>query len=82
MRTSPLAVEIEKYSRAHSSPLTGFYDAVRQHPEFRYGPDARQFLAESGYVFDQAQFTIFAKAFADAAKPNTFRSIIESRRNS
>jgi integrase len=60
--------EIEKYRRAHSSPLTGFYDVIRQNREFRYGPDARKFLADRGYVLDQAQFTTFVKAFADASK--------------
>jgi integrase len=60
--------EIEKYSRAHSSPLTGFYSVIRQNREFRYGPDARKFLADRGYILDQAQFTTFVKAFADASK--------------
>jgi integrase len=60
--------EIEKYRRAHSSPLTGFYDVIRQNREFRYGPDARKFLADRGYILDQGQFTTFVKAFADASK--------------
>ena len=60
--------EIEKYTRDRFSPFIGFYDVVRQNREFRYGPEARKFLAERGYVLDQAQFTTFVKAFADAAK--------------
>jgi hypothetical protein len=60
--------EIEKYTRAHSSPLTGFYDVIRQHREFRYGPDARKLLADRGYILDQGQFTTFVKAFAGASK--------------
>jgi len=33
-----------------------------------YGPEARKFLADRGYILEPAQFTMFVKAFADAAK--------------
>ena len=60
--------EIEKYTRDRFSPLTGFYNVVRQNRDFRYGAEARKFLADRGYILDEAQFSTFLVAFVDAAK--------------
>jgi integrase len=60
--------EIEKYTRDRFSPLTGFYGIVRENREFRYGAEARKFLADRGYILDQEQFSTFVVAFVDAAK--------------
>jgi hypothetical protein len=60
--------EIEKYTRDRLSPLTGFYNVVRQNRDFRYGAEARKFLADRAYILDEAQFSTFLVAFVDAAK--------------
>jgi hypothetical protein len=59
--------EIERHTKSQS-PMLGIVELRAKNREFYYGPQARKFLLDRGYVLDKVQFATFVKAFADAAK--------------